>query len=286
MKSRTLSAWFVVIVFLLATQACNIPFLGGDSAPTSIPGAPQATQLSKATLAPTSAKATPLPPKATVTPTPAPNPIPLPLRQGLASLNSFQLKIKTVLTGPTSQDVSSNTIMVVFDNKTDDSHTRIEMTSSSAEEPEVETSVTDMYTVGNQSCQISYSDPSETPTGELSEVDPLQDEITSALSKLIDFSIYTENPVLIGQETVNGIACNHFSFKLAQLGKESGAVVNKNSGDYWIARDGQYLVKYNVTLEITNDKQGTEIYRTEMNIDLTSVNQPVVITLPANCKMQ
>lgn len=284
MKIKTWLTWSVIIIFLLASQACNLPFLGDIGGSATTPGATQSVPTGKATLAPTSARATPTAPKPTITPTKALNAVPLPLRQGLASLDSFKLQIDVVVTGPTSLDVSTTSSLFVFDNKTNNSHTRLVSTSSSADDPEVETNIMDTYTVGKQSCQLSSSDPAKTPTGEITENDPLQDDVTGALSSLFDFTVYTENPVFVGQETVNGIPTNHFSFKVTKLGKESGVVVNKNSGDYWIARDGQYLVKYIVVMELTRDKQGTEIFRTEMSIDLTSVNQPVQITMPPNCK--
>jgi len=79
-------------------------------------------------------------------------------------------------------------------------------------------------------------------------------------------------------DTVNGIPSNHFSFKLAGLGKESGAVVRNNKGDYWLARDGQYLVKYALAFEVATAAQGSaqaQVYKADVTFDLTNVNAPV-----------
>jgi hypothetical protein len=68
---------------------------------------------------------------------------------------------------------------------------------------------------------------------------------------------------------------------LSGLGVDSGAEVTENQGEYWIAQDGQYLVKYLLTVE-EQSEPGKPI-RFSVSIDLTSVNQPVDITLPAEC---
>jgi hypothetical protein len=65
----------------------------------------------------------------------------------------------------------------------------------------------------------------------------------------------TDNPTFVAAETVNGIPSNHFSFKVSGLGVASGAAVLANRGDYWLAVDGQYIVKYHLLLGTCTDPQ-------------------------------
>jgi len=285
MKKKARLTWLVILVLIMASLACNLPFLGiesdateqpagaATSANTAIPGVPTATRVQ---------------PAATITPTPkGPNPIPLPLRQGMASLDTFRIKIQVLTSGPTKADRVENTTLIEANTKTESTHMRLQMTSSSASDPVPETEITDQYSVAGKSCSISTSGSStKTPTGELTESDPIASDIANTFSSLVDYNVYVENPVFVAQETLNGIATNHFTFKVTRLGKESGGVVTQNSGEYWVAKDGQYLVKYRVILELSSDKAGTKVNRSEITIELTSINQPMEITIPANCVKQ
>ena len=64
------------------------------------------------------------------------------------------------------------------------------------------------------------------------------------VTSMIGLTPLIDNPVFVAAETVNGIPANHFTFKVSGLGATSGAVVNLNQGDYWLAVDGNYIVKY------------------------------------------
>ena len=221
------------------------------------------------------------PPPPSSLPTKAPNAIPLPIRQGLTSLNTYRLKIHQVTNGPTKDDKNDTTTLIEVNTKTNSTHTRIESTTSSAEDPKPEKNVSDNYQVGNTSCEISGT--SSTPTGKISQDDPFTKDLTNTMANLVDFSLYVENPVFVAEENLNGVAANHFTFKVTRLGKDSGAIVNQNSGEYWVAKDGQYLVKYVVILELSSDKAGTKVMHSETNLELSAINQPIDIAIPANC---
>ncbi len=134
-----------------------------------------------------------------------------------------------------------------------------------------------MYTVGNVSC--SSSDQNE---WEYSEVTGQAAEMQNLLGGLFDYNVQAENPTFVGAEDVNGLATNHFSFQVSGLGLQSGAQVTANQGDYWLAQDGQYLVKYSLVAE-TQDPSTSAVLHMDMSIDLTNANQPVDITLPEGC---
>ncbi len=295
MKRNGFLTWFVLASIVLAGLACSLPAgFGGIGSPQPTSSSETAivqdntvapTTIPKTTAIPATAivKATAVPATATLSPTAkGPNPYPVPLRQGLASLNSYTLKIKIVNNGPTKTDRNENTTRFEVNTKNDSVHTHTDSVSSSADDPTLDSSSSDSYQVGLKSCQVTLS--SSTPTGILTDENPLGKDIATTLSYLMDYSISPENPVFAGEETINNVATNHFTFKTSHIGKDSGAVVNKNDGEYWIAKDGQYLVKYSVILELSSDKAGTQLVHSEFTLELSAINQPVNISIPAYCK--
>jgi len=91
-----------------------------------------------------------------------------------------------------------------------------------------------------------------------------------------------DDPVFVAEETIHGIPSNHFSFQVSGLGASSGAVVNLNQGDYWLAIDGQYIVKYVLVVEMSMAAE-SEVMREEITIEMNQVNQPVSIAFPQAC---
>jgi hypothetical protein len=221
------------------------------------------------------------------TPTPEPTPTPVPsnpigLWRGLSSLNSYRLTIRSVGNGPTAQDRSEITVLVEVGSDGDSSHTRYEITTSSAEDPEVTTSVSEQYRVGTRSCEIDDDGEIETST-----TDPQQQEMAEVWLKLVDLVPGVNDPVYVGQEVVNGVITNHFTFAVSGLGVDSGAEVVASSGEYWLAVDGQYIVKYTAVLETRSGPVGdpnTEVMHSEFFIEVRDINQSIVITLPGGCQ--
>ena len=84
-----------------------------------------------------------------------------------------------------------------------------------------------------------------------------------------------------GTEPVNGLQAAHYTFDERAL-TEAG--VNKSTGELWLASEGGYVLRYRQTT--TGDAsyfgQGTEGKLT-YDYELTQVNQPTTITLPADC---
>jgi hypothetical protein len=248
------------------------------SLPTEV--APTPTLVPTDTPEPT---ATPLP---TPTQTPAPTSIssnPIGLWQGLSSLNSYRLKIRVVNNGPTAQDINQNAIFIASGSDGNSSHIHTETTSSSADAPEVNSGTSDQYRVGNHSC--SFSSGSNEVTKE--DLDPMVNEMTGSFFKLIDLVPVVNDPVFVGQEELNGVKTNHFNFTVSGLGVDSGAEVVASGGEYWLAQDGQYIVKYSLVLETRNGPAGDPNTRTmdaEFYIEVQDINQDIVITFPDNCQ--
>jgi hypothetical protein len=84
-----------------------------------------------------------------------------------------------------------------------------------------------------------------------------------------------------GQETVNGIETTHYTFDeraLVQNGR------NSSTGEMWVASEGGYIVRYLVTTRGNADYFGGGMEGTlTRDYELTEVNQPLTIDLPANC---
>jgi hypothetical protein len=283
----------VLAMLMIASLACNLSsnMPGSQAQPPAAvePGGDEAQPQGNAQdpIAPAeeaSPTQEPAPtPEPTAMPEPTRNPQPVGLRQGLASLNSYRMKVSTVTNGPTELDKSSSLYEVAYNADGDRTHVHNESVSSSADEPEEARNVSDQYQVGDKTCEISDG---ETNPGE-NKMNPLQKEMTNALTHLYDLNISVEDPVYVGEETVNGVLTEHYTFKVAGLGSESGAEVVANRGEYWVAKDGQYLVKYAVLMETRTAPAGStqaEAVHIEVNIDLTEINQPVEITLPAECQ--
>lgn len=102
------------------------------------------------------------------------------------------------------------------------------------------------------------------------------------MAGMIGLTPLIDNPVFVAAETVIGIPTNHFTFQVSGLGASSGAVVNINQGDYWLAVDGQYIVKYILIVE-TSMAADTEVLHEEISIEMNQVNQPVSIAFPQGC---
>jgi hypothetical protein len=84
-----------------------------------------------------------------------------------------------------------------------------------------------------------------------------------------------------GQETVNGIETNHYTFDERALGQ---AGLNESSGELWVAKEGGYLLRYHLTTEGEENYFGEGIVGTfTWDYELSEVNQVPTIQLPENC---
>ena len=192
--------------------------------------------------------------------------------------------MNTINNGPTPLDIDESRIEIIYDAENDVRHMHTETVSSSADYPEVTNTIEDQYQVGLTTCTISsdgeYTDASS------EEMTPLERDMAESAANLFDMIITAENPTLVGEETVNGIPSNHYTFKLTGLGDYSGAEVKMADGEYWVALDGQYLVKYALVLDAATGPEGdpaSEIMHGEYSFELQETNQPVNISLPPEC---
>lgn len=147
-------------------------------------------------------------------------------------------------------------------------------------EPSGEISETETWKVGDTTCTLEDGEY-ESKRDEKSETDN-----TTDLLELMDISPRIDNPEFVNVETVNGIPCNHFKFRIANYLDDSGWLVTRNEGEYWLAQDGQYMVKYVLYLDSSSapeDNPKAESNKIFLTQELQNVNQPVNIKLPAAC---
>jgi hypothetical protein len=84
-----------------------------------------------------------------------------------------------------------------------------------------------------------------------------------------------------GSETTNGVPSNHYTFDQQALGLGD---LTESTGELWAASDGGYIVKYLLASKGKADYfgEGTEGTLT-LDYELTGVNEPVEIEIPADC---
>ena len=205
------------------------------------------------------------------------NPNPVSINDGLGSLNSYEMTIDFTSTGPDPSQSSTTTMEVQRSRDNDSSETHLNISSVPKGGGDPNTTEDYIYKIGNDQCSGSGSDWTWT------SYTPTQVEMSGVLKSMLGLTPLIDNPSFVAQETVNDIPSNHFTFKVSGLGDTSGAVVNVNSGDYWLAVDGQYIVKYTLVLE-TSDPNNSDVFHEEVSIDLTQINQPVDITFPKGCQ--
>jgi hypothetical protein len=85
-----------------------------------------------------------------------------------------------------------------------------------------------------------------------------------------------------GHESLNGFDAQHYSFDERALGL---AALAQSTGDVWVASDGGFVVR------LTETSQGGDVFFGEgtsgsltWEYQLSSVNQPVAVTLPSGCE--
>lgn len=203
-----------------------------------------------------------------------------PLQAGLGQLNSYTLEVSQRSVGPTTADLTETSMVLQRDAMADATYTRIETTSSTADDPEPSTSITETWQLGTRTCDFSgdeYSAEDYASAGR---------EVADALRGLIDLTPVAPDPQVVGDEQMNGVTTRHYGFVLPGLGQESGAEVVTNRGDYWLAADGEYLVRYELQIDLRTGPQGdpnTEIYQGGITVNVSGIDQPTPISWPAGC---
>jgi hypothetical protein len=205
------------------------------------------------------------------------NPVPVSLNDGLASLNSYDITVIFSSAGPDPTQSTTITIQRQRSNDNNASSTAIHTTVISAGGGDPAITDTTIYQIGNDQCSGN-----DTDGWSWTHNTPAQAEMQGLVAGMIGLTPLINNPVFVAAETINGIPTNHFTFHVSGLGATSGTVVNINQGDYWLAVDGQYIVKYALTIE-TSMAADAEVLHEEISIKMNQINQSVTIAFPQGC---
>ncbi len=88
-------------------------------------------------------------------------------------------------------------------------------------------------------------------------------------------------------ERINGIDSRHYQYDEKVLGKIFGEDLGNTTatGDLWVAKDGGFVTKYILTIEVDGSSGGMfdpnmTTGAIEMNFELQDVNEPITIELP------
>ena len=262
MRNRTLI--FLSILVLLA-MACNLLTSTGTT-----PQEPAATQQEGGNQPGGDQSSEPNQPAGT------PPADPVSINEGLSSLNSYEMIISFTSSGTDSEQPATTSFDIRHSKDADATHTHIIMEDLQSGGEDSQTNESDIYHIGNDQCSGSGEDWSWTSNT------PAETEMLGVIKGMLGFTPLIDNPTYVGQETVNGIQTNHFTFKVSGLGATSGAEVKTNQGDYWLAVDGQYIVKYSLILEESTSADA-KVLHVEVSIDLSQINQPISIAFPQGC---
>ncbi len=284
-QSRTLFVIILCLVFIISS--CNMPFLSGtntqedDSGQTG--GDPQVIIVENGETVPeqgAAAEESTAPEEGSGAKKDI-DPDPVGVQDGLGSLDSYKFYI-SFKTHDEKGSINDMTTSMQRSSVDKSSYTETTATTFDPDEDEeVQTEKTYSYSVDNATC--TYDGEEDYELEELSDQDK---EMRDIFSSMIDVIPIIEDPVFVGEEMMNGILSNHFTFKLNGIGDTSGSVATINEGEYWLAVDGQYIVRYSLKLEVRSGAEGTEgaeVSYLESYMDLTDVNVPVSVTLPPEC---
>lgn len=276
MSKKFWSILVVVGIVLGVSLACNLPF-------TQIPGLNPPAEDNPSGENPSSeeggAADEPVLPEPTAKGEDKPNPRPIGFQEGLGSLDSYKLSIKVLTTG-TDGSTSNMEEWVETSIIDGNSHTKTTNTSKEADDSESSSNTSETYNLGPVTCDFTDGEWAYSKKSDLDK------EMMDVFSQMVDFVPVIKDPEFVGEENINGIQTNHFRFKVPGIGKKSGAVATQNQGEYWLAVDGQYIIKYSLVLQVQTAAEGdSEAKITSLNVsyDMMDINVPVSITQPAEC---
>jgi hypothetical protein len=289
MKSKCLL--YLILLLVLALAACGRP---QEPAPGEDSGASTAGPVAQATKAPL--------PSPTLAPTPTVQPTVVPTTPAgkefdsgaivkPVDLNSFRSEIGMTWTGIISDgtDVQGSLEMII-EYVREPPAQRISLSGDypGLEEMQAQSGGTDasldIYVVDGKTYMNLFGTWIQT------EAQPDQFDVEDMAFGASDELVQDLKGVKYeGRESVNGIEVNHYSFdeNAFQNGDFGGGEIENATGNIYLAVDGNYMVRMDVTMTGTNFEMPTggdegpfEEGTFEMSLDLSSINEPIDITVP------
>ena len=205
-----------------------------------------------------------------------PNSVPVSMQKGLSSLDYFKMTIEIETIGPSQQDITRMKFTQESAQPQDASFLAIENYTESPEDGP-DSGISYIWRLGNDRCTGS-DDPEDY---DFESREPDVSEMADLVADLFDMNFMIENPQFVGEEIMNGIKSNHFRFQLSGLGAKSGATVLANQGEYWLAVDGDYMVRYGLLVQTSSSPD--KINHLKVYANLEEVNVPRNISMPQQC---
>jgi hypothetical protein len=134
--------------------------------------------------------------------------------------------------------------------------------------------------IGGQVCSISAGQAQMSSISETAQV------FSDLMSQVVVFNPLIENPVIVGEEVVNGVPARTYTYEVRSIDAASEVEVARADGSYAVAADGDYLVYYRLDMDLRAAVEGsTEMESTMFFIELSleDINQPAAITFPPSC---
>ena len=200
-----------------------------------------------------------------------------PLVQGMAGLDSYEVRIDAVMLGPTGSDRNEMSATLQADKAAKLNHQSMTSRTTSEDDPTGSTSTEESWITADLTCSFDGEEYSS------EAANPLGTDFGSLFSGVFDVVIPEGDSELVGDDTIAGVAAERHSFSIKGLGADSGWLVDTNQGEVWVAKDGGYVLKYTMNVAMRSDAQSTESYSLQLTLEFTSVNQPVTIEVPAAC---
>lgn len=301
-----INRWLLLFVLLLGMSAlaCNLPF-GGEEEPTPRPtqeadDAEAEADGEAATAVPDEPVVAETEEEPVATEVPAAEPtaetgddslssiFPQSLNvsdsaQGFDTLDSYQMEMTIATTvSDTTQTIHATMII-----STDPAQSQMSFSFEGME---------DMAGMGNMSMtQIEGTSYMIVP--EFGCITTAAGETDDAFSNSLDANEFLEEigeAQLVGEETINGIETLHYTFDETAVQDET-TQFNSVQGDVYIAKEGNYIVRFRLEGEGPVGSLGIAMLEEETDADqtvglmviemnLTSINEPVEITIPAECE--
>ncbi|MEX2029986.1 MAG: hypothetical protein WD906_03330 [Anaerolineales bacterium] len=207
--------------------------------------------------------------------------VPVSINQGLASLDSYSMTFTTDMLDSVAQERTVTTLVVSNNRDADASYNRTETRVETGDGELLSEEVQEQYIIGNQSCTVAEGEAEVTSMSDMAQV------MAELMSQVVDFNPLIENPVHVGQEDVNGVSADTYTFEVRSLGAASDAEATRADGSYAIAVDGDFLVRYRLDLELRSGPEGdpeAEYSISSYDLSLGEINQPVEIAFPPECQ--
>lgn len=273
MKPKKNLFLFLIFIIVFAISACNLPFLGGDKNDDSEPGNLPSIEETEAGSEGEDGGIFEIKKE--------PDPKPVGIQDGLGSLDSYkaQLSVKMTDEKGSKYRINETAERSVIDKN---AHSKTVVVTFDPEEDTEENKETmETYTVNLVTCSKSGDE------WEYTEMTEQEKEMRDIFSSMLDFVPLIDDPKFVAEEEINGVKTNHFNFMVKGIGDSSGSIATVNQGDYWLAQDGNYIVRYKLLLEIRSAAEGTpdaQVYNMDVSFEITDINIPVSVSLPPDCQ--